>query len=130
MKKQMQTAIFNLYGCETFWLIDKYIVKNFLIKLVQEIEMTLVPYEMLKTKNPITFFFDPKIVNAGNEEIGVSGVAILCESHCAIHTWPLLEGFAHIVIDSCKPFNVKKAKIFCKKWFKAKRIISKNYKMK
>ncbi len=44
------------------------------------------------------------------DEGGVTGVAVLSTSHCAVHTWPLR---AHFVMDvySCRDFDIDEARL-------------------
>ena len=40
------------------------------------------------------------------DEGGVTGVAVITESHCAVHTWPE-ERAVNVDMYSCKPFDAK-----------------------
>jgi S-adenosylmethionine decarboxylase len=116
--KALRTTQINLYYCDTKKIDDVDTCRNFLIDLVKLINMNMIPEEMIGSPNPIIFSY---VSSEDKNEDGVTGVIILCESHTAIHTWPKKEGFAEIVINSCKDYDPKAAADYCYKFFGAKR---------
>lgn len=62
----------------------------------------------LADKLGVTIVNGPTIVSfkevSGDPDAGLSGFAIIAESHLAVHTWPKL-GYIQNDVSSCKPFN-------------------------
>jgi S-adenosylmethionine decarboxylase len=83
------------------------VVKKALIDAIKASKFTLLQIELHK--------FSPQ---------GVSGVAIIAESHVSIHTWPEYE-FVALDIFVCGGKNPKPAISSLKKSFKPKKIIIK-----
>lgn len=110
MKKKVwgQLMSINLYGCEYSLLTNPKKLEEFCIKLCKEINM--VP------------FGKPIIKRFGKGNLrGYSLMQFIETSSITIH----LDEFglrAFIDIFSCKTFDVNKAKIFSKPFFKAKNI--------
>jgi S-adenosylmethionine decarboxylase len=78
-------------------LTDLNEIFNFLNELPEKIGMT-------KISQPHVF----KYSGAVPDDWGVTGVVILAESHCSIHTFPDREGFVTLDIYSCKDFPADK----------------------
>ena len=123
LNKILQTTQVNLYGCDKQLIDNKRIVKKFLENLVQFIGMNKISPALVKSKNPTVFSFESARVERPNVEDGVTGVIILYESHCSIHTWPADEynNFACVLIHSCKEYDSEKTVDFCTSFFKAER---------
>jgi S-adenosylmethionine decarboxylase len=75
--------ILELWGCESKALDDQEGIENMLVNAVDSCGATLI---CVKTHK-----FSPQ---------GVTGVAVLAESHISIHTWPEL-GYAAMDIFTC-----------------------------
>lgn len=97
-------------GCDKQKLSDENLIRNFLLDLTKEINMTKIggPY-VLRYKDRW----------AATE--GVTGVVIFAESHATIHTFPD-SNYVFIDVFSCKEFDIKKAKRFIKKYLKIKKM--------
>jgi S-adenosylmethionine decarboxylase len=76
-------------------------VERFLVDLVRALDMRCLG-------EPHTYEVDEEIEKLGVEpfedEGGVTGVAVLSTSHCAIHTWPLRSFFV-MDVYSCRDFD-------------------------
>jgi S-adenosylmethionine decarboxylase len=123
LNKILQTTQVNLYGCDKQLIGNEKVVKQFLESLVQFIGMNKISPTLVKSKNPAVFNFESARVERPNVEDGITGVIILYESHCSIHTWPADEygNFACVLIHSCKEYDSEKAVDFCTTSFKADR---------
>lgn len=53
---------------------------------------------------PVSVPHTHRVDDVEAENIGISSVLVIKESHIAIHTWPYYQA-ARIVIDSCKDFS-------------------------
>lgn len=114
----LHTTQIKLDGCNERKIKSKEICRAFLIDLVKFIDMTIIPEDMIQGPNPSVFSFDAVKVHLPVSEDGVTGVVILCESHCAIHTWPW-DRSASIIISSCKKYDPDAAASFCQGFFDA-----------
>jgi len=76
---------------------DPDFIEEFLSSLVEKIEMTVL--------------IDPIVLYVNNASPGVTGVAIIAESHISIHTFPE-KNFFFIDIFSCKEFDTDLAEQF------------------
>ena len=83
MKHLGKHLILELWGCESKALDDQEGIENMLVNAVDSCGATLI---CVKTHK-----FSPQ---------GVTGVAVLAESHISIHTWPEL-GYAAMDIFTC-----------------------------
>ena len=121
MKKILQTVQINLYNCNVDSISSEEFVRNFLKKLVGFIGMNRIPSKLVKSKNPLSFDFKSEAVKKDPNESGVTGLIILYESHCAVHTWPSddFERFACVVISSCKEYSAEATFNFCKAAFES-----------
>jgi S-adenosylmethionine decarboxylase len=117
---KLRTTQINLYKCDEQKLSSIETCERFLVELVDFIEMNIIPSESIGSKNPITFEFDAAKHKLAVDDDGVTGVVILCESHCAIHTWPKKDGFICIVITSCREYDPQSAMAFSYRFFEAK----------
>ena len=79
----MKHILFTLKGCPFELLDDEEFIRMLLYRATKECKSTLL--------NLATHKFDPQ---------GVTGVAMLAESHISIHTWPE-EGKAACDIYTC-----------------------------
>lgn len=115
--KILQTAQINLYNCNIESISSENFIRSFLKKLVDFIGMNRIPSKFVKSKNPLSFDFKSEAAKRDPKESGVTGLIILYESHCAIHTWPSDEynRFACVVISSCKEYDAEATFDFCKK---------------
>ena len=75
--------LIDLYECDYSLLNDVNIVKNILHNIIEKVGARLIN-ENYKEFSPI----------------GISGFAIISESHISVHTWPEY-GFAAIDVFSC-----------------------------
>ncbi len=75
--------IVELSGCNSKHLTNLAFVENTLVEGVKKAKATLISQNFYQ--------FSPQ---------GVSGILLLAESHCSIHTWPE-EGYAAIDIYTC-----------------------------
>jgi len=121
--KKVKTTQINLYSCEHPVLTDPQYGNLFLEELVEFISMNKIPEEIIGSKNPVTFQFNPGFVE--KQEHGVTGIITLYESHCAFHSWPELDGFLCVVISSCKDYDVAATA----RWI-AEKVNAKGYKFK
>ena len=62
----------NLYGCDTTAINDENSLKNIIIEAAKIAKMTI---------------WDTKVWKFGGEKGGLSALALILESHIAIHTW-------------------------------------------
>lgn len=86
--------LFDGYDCNADSLTDLDKVFDFLNNLPERIGMT-------KISQPHVF----KYSGLKPGDWGVTGVVILAESHCSVHTFPDRHGFVTIDIYSCKDFD-------------------------
>jgi S-adenosylmethionine decarboxylase len=71
----------NLYGCEHELINDEVALKNIVIEAAKIANMTI---------------WDAKSWKFGGEKGGVSALALVLESHIAIHTW---NEFQYVAVD-------------------------------
>lgn len=116
--KEIITTQINLYNCRGLDKFDKDLASYFLDKLVQFIGMRKIPPLMMNSCNPNCFEFVPSKVGLEESERGVSGVVLMFESHCALHTW-IDHGFCSITICSCKRYDRDSAATFCASFFES-----------
>ena len=76
-------CILELYGCNSTRLNDEAFLRDTITSAAQRAGATLL--------NLITHRFDPQ---------GVTGLALLAESHLSIHTWPE-SGYAAVDVFTC-----------------------------
>ena len=76
-------CILELYGCESFRLDDEAFLRDTITTAAKRAGATLL--------NLITHRFEPQ---------GVTGLALLAESHISIHTWPE-SGYAAVDVFTC-----------------------------
>lgn len=91
--------ILDCYNCDIEKLSNPEFLKNFLNRLVKEIDMTKM--------------IEPVVKNYGGNDKkdsgGYSGFVMILESHISFHTFPHNKGFITLDIYSCKKFDVEKA---------------------
>lgn len=75
----------NLYGCDKKILSDVNLLKKLIIEAAEIARMTIVEVKSWKF---------------GGEKGGVSVIALVVESHIAIHTWPNYE-YATVDVFTC-----------------------------
>jgi S-adenosylmethionine/arginine decarboxylase-like enzyme len=98
----LRTTQVNVFDCFHFLMNDIFEMEIFLSKLVNIIDMTLISEGLVKHKNPHAFLYDP--TDKDDIDHGVSGIAILVESHIAAHAWPKRK-LLNVVITSCKDYD-------------------------
>nr|APP88371.1 S-adenosylmethionine decarboxylase proenzyme [Paulinella micropora]AQX45138.1 S-adenosylmethionine decarboxylase proenzyme [Paulinella micropora] len=76
-------CILELYDCDVFKLNDESFLRNIITGAAKSAGATLL--------NLITHRFEPQ---------GVTGLALLAESHISIHTWPE-SGYAAVDVFTC-----------------------------
>jgi S-adenosylmethionine decarboxylase len=76
--------LIDVFGCKENMLIDENILHDILVSAVKQTNATIIASKFHKF----------------GEQCGVTGILILAESHCSIHTWPELE-LATIDIYMC-----------------------------
>ncbi|MEM1535329.1 MAG: S-adenosylmethionine decarboxylase [Candidatus Pacearchaeota archaeon] len=108
-----QLLSLDLRGCDVALLKSKKAIELFCVKLCKEIGMKRVGKPIIKR------------FGEGRLE-GYSAVQFIVTSSITIHA-DEYGSRAFIDIFSCKPFNAKKATSFCKAFFKAKRLSSRNF---
>jgi S-adenosylmethionine decarboxylase proenzyme len=103
--------ILDCYGITCEAANDAAIIKSFLNRLVEKIDMEIFHGPVVKVCNDI-----------GNE--GVSGFVMITTSHISIHTWPIIN---YISFDcySCKDFDESIVIAEFEDIFKPKYIVSK-----
>lgn len=75
----------NLYGCDPSLINDEFLLKNTVIEAAKIAKMTI---------------WDTKTWKFGGEKGGVSVMALVLESHIAIHTWTEL-AYATVDVFTC-----------------------------
>ena len=70
---------------------------------------------MTPITQPYVFRYEAPV--PGDE--GITGVAIIAESHISLHTYPK-KGFVFVDVFSCKAFDVKKATDYIVQFFESK----------
>ena len=76
----------------------------------------LIPYA-----DPIIHSFPNK---QAPDELGLSGLMMMIESHCAFHWWPA-KNYMNITISSCKPIRTKLVIQFLEEIFGTEAILCK-----
>jgi len=89
-------------------LVDSNYGKDFLCDWVQMNKMTLI-YQ------PVMHIFDKKIGDTAQE--GYSGIALLCESHASIHTYPE-NNVVYVDLFSCNKLDKSNNKKFIDEYTK------------
>ena len=89
--------ILDLSMCDNEALGDIDLIHTILMELPENIGMTRI-------SEPNVFRYSGKVP----EDCGVTGVVVLAESHCSIHTFQE-KGYCFVDIFSCKPFDHNKA---------------------
>lgn len=107
----METQI-DLFHCDSDLIRDKKTIQYFLTELVEEIEMRA--------------FGKPIVVYFGEEErvAGFSALQLIETSLISGH-FANADNSAYINVFSCKAFDPKKVKKFCKDYFKAAYAVAK-----
>jgi len=100
----------DLEDCDVKKLADVHHVFNVLSDLPEKIGMT-------KITQPYVFPYSGLVP----EDKGITGVAIIAESHISIHTFQE-KGYAFVDLFSCKPFEVETAADYLIKAFGAKKV--------
>lgn len=102
--------IIDASGCNRSKIGDTKLVKIFLKELIRRIDMKII-------KGPIVLNYK----SSEERENGITGFAILAESHVSIHTYPM-KGFFSLDIFSCVEFDIKKIKGYINQTFDVKKI--------
>ena len=89
--------IIDLKECNSEKLSNVELVHDVLLNLPEKIGMTRI-------SEPDVFYYNGKVP----EDHGVTGVVVLAESHCSIHTFPE-KGYCFMDIFSCKEFDTDTA---------------------
>jgi len=97
MTKQRFHYILDMTNCNDK-ILDKEIIKDFIIKMAQELKMTLL--------------HGPVVLEGVPENPGITGFAIVDFSHISIHSFTNNEVF--IDIFSCKTYDKSKVVQMCK----------------
>ena len=101
--------ILELYDCDQFKLNDEAFVRTTITSSAKLAGATLI--------NLITHRFEPQ---------GITGLALLAESHISIHTWPEI-GYAAIDVFTCGNHTMPEEACFkLKKEFVAKKYLLKH----
>jgi len=104
---KIQSTLINLYECDKSLIADTKKIKQFIDQLCKEIEVE-------KYGKPLV-----KKFGQGNQE-GYSAFQFIETSSITIH-FDNFRNKAFIDICSCAPFNPRKAALFSKSFFKAKK---------
>jgi S-adenosylmethionine decarboxylase len=75
----------NLYGCQESFINNEVALKNLVIEAAKVAKMTI---------------WDTKVWKFGGEKGGVSALALILESHIAIHTWNEFQ-YATVDVFTC-----------------------------
>lgn len=75
----------NLYGCQQSFINNEVALKNLVIEAAKVANMTV---------------WDTKVWKFGGEKGGVSALALILESHIAIHTWNEFQ-YATVDVFTC-----------------------------
>ena len=103
-------CILELYECDEFKLNDEAFIRTTITTAAKKAGATLL--------NLITHRFEPQ---------GVTGLALLAESHISIHTWPE-NGYAAVDVFTCGDHTMPdKACEILRKELLAKRFLLKNF---
>ena len=94
-------------GCIKSVINKYYFRKFFSYKLIKCNNMTII-------KEPIMHKFEKNIIDE-KKPGGISGMAMLCESHVSIHTYPETNTI-YADIFSCKTLNKEKYCIYERIW--------------
>ncbi len=89
--------ILDLRNCNKETLASKELIYDILSNLPEKIGMTRI-------SEPDVFHYSGKYP----EDCGVTGVVVLAESHCSIHTFQE-KGYCFVDIFSCKKFDTQAA---------------------
>tara|TARA_B100000575_G_scaffold247673_1_gene213234 strand:- start:2695 stop:3081 length:387 start_codon:yes stop_codon:yes gene_type:complete len=89
--------IIDLKNCDKEKLGNKDLIYDILLNLPEKIGMTRI-------SEPDVFYYSGKYP----EDHGVTGVVVLAESHCSIHTFQE-KGYCFVDIFSCKKFDTETA---------------------
>jgi S-adenosylmethionine/arginine decarboxylase-like enzyme len=100
----LRTTQINLLDCNHSLMVNTEEMEIFLYKLVKFISMTLIGEELTDNSNPHAFLYNPPDKNEIDH--GVTGIAILVESHVAAHAWPK-RNLLNVVITSCKEYDAR-----------------------
>lgn len=113
MKKDQfgQELVLDLYDCDGTKISDGEYIKQFVIKLCDEV------IEMKK-------FGEPLIPHFGHDNPMTSGYSLvqLIETSSVTAHFSEYKKSVYLNIFSCKWFDEGKTTLFCKEWFGAKRI--------
>jgi S-adenosylmethionine/arginine decarboxylase-like enzyme len=114
-----QELILNLYDCDLKMISDGEQIKNYVIKLCDEV------IEMKR-------YGEPLIPHFGHENPITSGYSLvqLIETSCVSAHFSEYKRSVYLNIFSCKWFDPDKAAEFSRKWFKAGRMETKLLKRK
>jgi S-adenosylmethionine decarboxylase len=100
------------HGCASELLSDTEVVREFLDKYPEAINMTKIMTPHVQTYNgPVP------------EDGGVSGFVIIAESHISVHTFPD-RGYLNVDVFSCKEFDSALAEAEIKCYFGIQRVDS------
>ena len=102
--------ITDVYGCDREKINSQKTIENFLKELVDKIDMKII-------QGPSVIKYDAE----KDSESGITGFAILAESHISIHTYPK-KNFFSLDIFSCKEFDTRDIIDYIKEVFKAEKI--------
>jgi S-adenosylmethionine decarboxylase len=78
------------------------VVRDFLKELVSTLGMRALGEPVM---HDVELDLSKLNVEPFEDEGGVTGVAVLSTSHCAIHTWPARDGFFVLDVYSCRDFD-------------------------
>lgn len=113
----LRTTQINLLDCSHVLMTNTEEMELFLSKLVSFIDMTLINESLVKSKNPHAFLYNPS--DKDEIDYGVTGIAILAESHIACHAWPN-RNLLNVVITSCKEYDSKITALWVASYCKSK----------
>lgn len=101
--------ILNLYACDETAINNEEYISSLIIDLSSLINMNII------SGPHILSYGDPS-----SKDHGVTGFAIIAESHISVHTFTLGR-CAYFDIFSCKGFDIEKAILFISARLKSKR---------
>lgn len=107
--------LFDAYGVDKSKLQDRQAIRRLLADLPKKFRMRILGKPaVLKISSD----------NKKYKEWGLSGFAVLLESHISVHTWPS-EGYVAMDVYSCKNFREKEVVEHLKYFWEAKKYVIK-----
>lgn len=97
---QSGTKVCGTFRAAPELLGDEALVRRFVMDLVPKLGMKMLGLHAYN----IPIAMRTRDMTPGEDDGGITVVAVISTSHIAIHTWPT-EGGARIDVDSCREFD-------------------------